>query len=245
MNTSDHIPALIKSGHILNMIANEGSSNAKTLSSQLKIPSATCYRILKTLHKMDWIVRDKEGYYSLSFGLSRLTQGLEHFSKLRQLLEEPIAHLAHETECAARVSIFWIRGCHKVIACQPDDSIGPYPTINRWSPIRGAAGTILMQHFSKKEIQHAISIAGEKAWQYQSEKDIWARLAQSKKRDYVIDLHSNHPYIGEIAMAIDNEASDTPAALSLFTWKNELNRSKVQKLRKIMQATIADCRQYF
>ncbi len=80
------VPALEKTNAILLLIAEQpGSMRLIDLSKSLNINKSSMFSLLHTLEKLEWVVREEDGAYSLGFALAYF--GTAYFNQF-QLIEQ-------------------------------------------------------------------------------------------------------------------------------------------------------------
>src|SRR5215217_8095488 len=106
MSAAQTIPSLHKSIGVIQAIA-DGLSPAtvRGISAALSIPSATCYRIVRTYLQHNWLREDENGGYRIAYGLARLTRSYSEIERKLALLENPLRELANSAGLSAKITL--------------------------------------------------------------------------------------------------------------------------------------------
>ena len=192
------IPILEKTVAILNALANSSTGiSAKGLSMSLNVPPATCYRILRTLGKYNWIRNNDEGQYQIAFGLASVTSaysGLEHL--LRQL-EAPLRALSDATGLSVKIAIQ--EGNYAVTAVRIESRRPNAITSKVGSKMHlaeaGATGAILLSGLPWAQADAVLNTAPKACWNKNSLEDFRDEVNQARRQKISRALGKSHPAI--------------------------------------------------
>lgn len=227
MGTDQIIPVLERAVSLLGAISNasEGLS-AKRLSMELKIPSATCYRILRTFMKHGWLQEDGEGNYRIGFGLAQITRSYASMEQKLRELKPVMQQITDETGLSAKVSVR--EGEYAVSVARTEALLPSIITFPVGAKIHlleaGSTGAILLGTLNEHELNSLIrKVSAEEKKRIIKEMDV------AKKERIARSYGTNNPSIHAVSILVD---VGCPAALSLVGWKENFSKKLKNEVEK-------------
>jgi DNA-binding IclR family transcriptional regulator len=222
------IPILEKTVSVLEAIttAKQGMS-AKNLSITLNIAPASCYRILRTLTKHNWVRDNGHGEYLLAFGLATLTRSYARLEHVLRQLEFPLRALSDDTGLSVKISMR--EGNYAVTATRtesrrPNAITSPIGSKMHLT-LAGAAGTILLASLSREEINAILDSAPQSSWSNYSRESFARDIIQAKEQGISRALGKFHPSIYAIAVPLKFSPTNT-AALAVVGWPDDFTAKR-------------------
>ncbi len=106
MNNLNTIPVLEKAIEVLEYIgAHPGRVGQSEIKTALKIPQATCYRIITTLVEHNWLVKVNGKEYDISTGMLPVVRKAEFQLERYRVLQPVLEHLAKKVGFSAKLSV--------------------------------------------------------------------------------------------------------------------------------------------
>lgn len=237
MTTAQTVPSLHKSIQILQAIS-DGLSPAtvKGISAALRIPQATCYRIVRTYLQHNWLREGQKGDYRIAFGLARLTRGYAGVEHGLALLENPMRELADCTGLSAKITL--CEGHQAVTALRaepPNQHAITSPIGSGFSLVIGSAAAVLLAGFPDEEIERIIKTAPEDCWLRQTPKDVWRRVREARVKGICRELGQYHASIFAISTALHLTETDL-VSLTLVGWPEDFERTRLPAIERQLKS---------
>lgn len=245
MKSLNTIPVLQKSIAVVERIAaGTGGITAKVLSVELGLAPATCYRILRTLVRANWLREDGHGGYVLAFGLMRVTKSLRPQERLLTLLQAPLRHLTAATGVSAKISIR--EGNQAVTAIRSDAwklNCISSPVGARMHLVEaGSAGVMLMATLSQEEFDRILETVPPGYWDRHSRESLLEDVREAAEHGFARSYGKANPSIYAISMPLDLPPIDS-AVVTIVGWPDEFEGGRDTKLLKEMQKFCAMARE--
>ena len=237
MTASQTIPSLHKSIGVLQSIA-DGLSPAtvKAISSTLRIPPATCYRIVRTFLEHNWLREDPQEGYRIGFGLARLARSYAGVKHALSQMEHPLRELAVFTGLSAKITL--CEG-HQAITALRAEPPNPHaitsPIGSGFSLVIGSAAAVLLAGFSDKEISRVIENAEESCWVRQTPEDVWRRVREVRDKGLCCELGQYHSSIFAVSIPLQLTREDR-GALTLVGWPDQFAAPRLQAIEKRLKS---------
>jgi DNA-binding IclR family transcriptional regulator len=203
MPTQKDIPVLKRAMQVLEAVTAREKATAKELSMDLEIPQATCYRILHSLTEVNWLRRDHEGYYHLSFGISRLGSLAANMARVIAKVQQPMADLRRETGLSIKISVR--EDLDWLLLARTDIPTGiplPQAAGTRAPVIVGSVGAALLSQYDDARLQEILEQIPPRVWQQYDRQRVTRAIQTCKERGYASDLGQTHPKIHAISIPL-------------------------------------------
>lgn len=212
------IPALERATQLLEVMSTNPQAHTVTdFANLLDIPVTTCFRILCTLEKADWIYPLPFGGYQLSAGLIRFLNPIHRYQALVQTIKPLLDTLSEETRRSLKISI---RQGDEAVTIHRVEFPHPYSLNSRvgsrFPLVFGSSGAALLLDSSEKEIDALLKRAPATVWAHQTRKDFLNRLAECRAEGYCRDFGGFHPSIYTISAPVRNAAGTVECAVTLL-----------------------------
>jgi DNA-binding IclR family transcriptional regulator len=237
------IPAVEKTLRLIELLScNFQAHTIAELANSLDISVTTCFRILRTLEKNDWIYPRPEGGYQFSAGLIRLLNPVYRYQILVENLRTCIVALSETMRRSVKISV---RQGDEAVTIYRADSPHPYSLSSRigarFSLLFGSSGTALLPDFSEAEIQDLVKKAPPKVWKYQTKEDFFRRLEEHRKEGCCSDFGGFHPSIYTMSASIRNAEGRVECSVTILGLHEDfMDENEVGKYRKALFRCIHD-----
>lgn len=237
ISSSHTVPILDKAIDVVTRIADsDGTESAKSLSAALKIPPATCYRILRTFLRRSWLYEPSPGVFRTGFEFSRL--GGSNLSRRLELIADVLHELARNAGVSVKVSIRegdWAVIVFRAESPKPNAISSPVGT--RVSLLEGSASAALLEHAADTEIERLIRNASPETWKRQQPDDVWRRIHDVRERGVSREPGQLHPSIHALSMPVEI-LPDTSAAITLVGWPEDFEDNERQ--HRLLRASLTE-----
>jgi DNA-binding IclR family transcriptional regulator len=239
------IPVLEKSIQVLHAVA-AGSAQASMnrLARDLKIAPATCYRILQTLERADWIRPRPAGGFELAPGLTAMLHPLGDTQRLADRLGPLLDRLADATELAVKLSV---RQADQAVTAYRAESPRAMALVGRAGarfplPL-GSSGAVLCSDLPAVALDKLIAAAPKSVWKNQTPADFRARIEQCRQPRLCVDRGSFHPQVHTLSGPVFGLQGEVLAAITLIGLPDDLPDSALPRLRRALIKTLNQCQQ--
>ncbi|MEO0531126.1 MAG: IclR family transcriptional regulator C-terminal domain-containing protein, partial [Planctomycetota bacterium] len=191
---------------------------------------ATCYRILKTLERADWIRRNEDDGYDLSAGLLPIAKRLVDVERSARAVQPLLQQLAEDHSLTAKLSLRLGIEQTTLAVAQPRQAFNvAAPVGSRYPVVWGASGAALLSQLTDEQIDELIESVPASDWGHEQAQDLWERIQRVRKKG-VCDNIGLHPKgIDTIAAPIASWAA--PCAITLIGLRGDITTSRLSKLR--------------
>jgi len=231
MASPQTIPILERTTELLAAVAGSADGlTAKQIILQLKIPQATCYRILRTLVQCGWLQEGAGGLYRPAYELVRLARSWTDLENRLSQVKPKLEALAELTGLSAKISL--LEGAQAVIAMRsrtqrPNSIVSP---VGSRIPLAesGSAGLMLLAQLPKDERERLL-----KKLPAARRKTLLAAAATAARQRMARAYGSDHPSIYAVSIGL---TADVPVALSLVGWPEDFAGSGQKKIERTLKA---------
>jgi len=230
----NQIPVLEKSIRLLQLISgDEDSANSSSLAKRMGMSQSTCYRILKTLEKADWICQGKRGGYRISFGLFPLLQPLMDLQRIAEIAQPVLDELARKCQMSAKLCARQDRRQVTVAAGKPQTPISILASVGMPYPVVVAAsGAALLARLNDEDLECLIATTPAEDWQHDNPAKLRERVRQCRDKGMCENI-GHHPQ-GIDALACPVEFSRMPLSLSLIGLRGDFGYTVLPDLRELL-----------
>ena len=228
------IPVLQKAISVVDALGtNGGGLTAKQLSSQLEIPPATCYRILRTLGQANWLREGDRGDFHVAFGLARAVRACSDVDRQLLLVRPLLEQLAEETGLSAKISLR--EGRHAVTAMRAEaDRMNQMST-----PVgarlhlleAGSAGIILLANMPEEESRRILAAPPSKRVEKHRREEIEREIHEAAKCGVARAFGTVHHSIWALSAPVALAVKQT-VALTIVGWPEEFSKPRQPVLQK-------------
>jgi len=243
MNNEHTIPAVEKAVALLAYLGNSshGATQAE-LARELGITPSTCYRIIQTLQKHDWLRKVGGNRFDLSAGMLATTMKLANqaarFEVCRPLLEK----LANQTGLSAKLSI---RQGNDQISLIRAESPNPVSISGRegarFPVIEGSVGAVLLYREEMSDIE---ALAAGCKDDIDEKKDLTLvrdRIEEVRRHGYCFNAKANRWRIDALSVPLSGEDGEVLAAITLLGFDDDFSPACLEKLLTAMKSCAAGC----
>jgi DNA-binding IclR family transcriptional regulator len=223
MNKDNMIPALDKALSLLEHLGrNSGGSTQAELSAKLGITQSTCYRILQTLLRHDFVKKQAGSRFDISSGLlaasMRLADSVRRFDRAQPLLDS----LSSRTGFSSKLSIrqgfeqLSILRAESPLAVSVSGKIGA-----RFPLIEGSVGAALLCAEEPAAIHELAKACQESIDEATDITLVLKRVAELRERGYALNATENRWNVEALSAPVRDSAGGVAAALTLIGFKDE------------------------
>jgi DNA-binding IclR family transcriptional regulator len=226
------IPVLRRAISVVEALGtNGGGLTAKQLSTQLGIPPATCYRILRTLTLANWLREGNRGEYHVAFGLFRAARACSDIDRQLLLVRPLLEHLAEETGLSAKISLR--EGDHAVTAMRAEArrmTLISTPVGARTHLLEtGSAGVILLADMPATESSRILS--APRNWQRGTKEQVEQDIRGAAQNGVARAHGTVNPSIWAVSVAVAVPPAQA-MALTIVGWPDDFSKQRQPLLEK-------------
>ena len=206
--------------NILNLFKTHSKLSFTDIQKTLKYNKSTLFRILYTLEKNSYLLKDKNGRYEVGLNIFILGNQISRIGKLRKVSEIYLEKLTEETNLTSHIGI--IEGLQVLIIDKYNPSNSGIKMVSRiGAPVPAhctGQGKVLLAYSPRKIVEKIIKKYGLQRFTSNTitlADDIFVELEKIRERGYAIDNSEHEKYIHCIAFPIMNEFNELEAAISI------------------------------
>ena len=206
--------------NILNLFKTHSKLSFTDIQKTLKYNKSTLFRILYTLEKNSYLLKDKNGRYEVGLNIFILGNQISRIGKLRKVSEIYLEKLTEETNLTSHIGI--IEGLQVLIIDKYNPSNSGIKMVSRiGAPVPAhctGQGKVLLAYSPRKIVEKIIKNYGLKRFTLNTiirPDDFFVELEKIRERGYAIDNSEHEKYIHCIAFPIMNEFNELEAAISI------------------------------
>lgn len=243
MNKKHIIPAVEKAVALIEHLghSDHGVTQAE-LAKELEITGSTCYRIIQTLQKHEWLRKLPGNRYDLSSGIlsaaMKLVNPAKRFERCQPLLNE----LAESSGLSVKLSIR--QGGDQITILRAES---PRPmTVSgkvgaRFPVIEGSVGAALLSNNSEADICQLASLCREEIKEKENPRLVLDRIADIRKKGYCFNARLNRWKVDAMSIPMENEEGLVEAAITLLGFDDDFVADRLDELIVSLQRTAAAC----
>ncbi len=222
MNEYNLIPAVDKAFALIEHLGrNPGGSSQAELSAKLGISASTCYRILQTMLRHDFVRKIPGGRFDLSSGLlsaaQRLFDDARRFERVQPLLDD----LAAKTSFSCKLSIRQGFEQVSILRAESPSAVSVSGKIGaRFPLIEGSVGAALICD-DPDDLERLAKSCKEPLEEAANPALVEERVAQIKSRGYALNARPNRWNIEAMSVPVRDASRSVVAALTLIGFQDE------------------------
>lgn len=236
------VPALDKGLDILELLSRGGKPQTLAdLARELNRSSSELFRMVATLEKRDYIIRDPAtGAYRLSMKLYEMSHTHSPVESLVSAARGPMRELADESRESCHLSVLE-RGRLVVVVEEPSAervrvSVEVGSTI---SAVESASGRVLLAHLRPAELSDLLERNPDfTKLSLRKQAAMREELERIRRDGYTIAAGA-YPFVTDIAVFVGAADTDVAASLAIPRLAGGANDGKEQQLRVLMQRSAA------
>ena len=229
MKNKNLIPVLEKAIQVMEYIgAHKDRVTQSELISALKLPQATCYRIITTLVENNWLTKCNNNQFDISSGLfpvaSKVLFQLERYKNLQPILE----HLAKKVGYSVKLSVRDGNEQVNILSAKAPWDIAVTTTIGSRCPLTdgGSAGIILLSAMDKSKLASLVKTIKDKREANSVFQSLLENITTFKQQGYYFNPASTDPkarwHVDALSIAVSGADRRPSAALTLLSLPGEL-----------------------
>ena len=243
METKYTVDTIQKGINVLNLFKTHSKLSFTDIQKALKYNKSTLFRILYTLEKNQYLLKDKHGRYELGLNIFILGNQLSRIGKLKKGSEVYLRELAEETNLTSHIGI--LEGMQVLIIEKYDPSNSSIKMVSRVGrPVPAhctGLGKALLSYSPRKIVEKIIKNYGLQSYTVNTITQVdkfFTELEKIKEQGYAIDNSEHEKHIHCIALPILNEFNELEAAISITGMVMDfLDEETVNKNIKLLQKT--------
>jgi len=219
MNEQNTIPVLEKAILALTYLGGiaDGATQAEMVD-ELKLSKATCYRMVQTFCKHNWLYKRSDMRYDLSYGLLNVCEKLVDRFAAYKLMQKPLENLCRKTDLSTKLSIR--KGENEFITLLRVDADTPVAVTGKvgaaFPIIEGSVGGVLLSEASSSELRTLIEKCAADIQEKNEPEVLYARINECKEKGYCFCGKVNRWKIETVSAPIKNGDGKIGAAVSLL-----------------------------
>ena len=237
MNNENLIPALDKALSLLEHLGrNAGGVTQAELSSKLDITQSTCYRILQTLQRHDFVKKQAGGRFDISGGLLtaalRLVDRAKRFERAQPILDA----LAAKTGFSCKLSIrqgfeqISILRAESPLAVSVSGKIGA-----RFPLIEGSVGAALLASDDEAALSSLAEACKDDIEERKDFSIVRRRISEIREKGFAVNDRPNRWNIEALSAPVRDSEGSVAAAITLIGFKDEFK--DIKSLSTILAAS--------
>lgn len=237
------IPVLEKALDLVQVLAEDGvGATSAGLAKRLSIAPSTCYRILQTLVKHDWLRVEESGRFAFSTGLLPLLKPLSDYRLLFDHLREPLEKVVEETGLTAKISVKHGESAVTVYRVESPRGLAPNSKVGAAFPLAyGSSGACLLAGLDDVGVGRILAESPAEVWRLQSPEDVWVRVTEVRKKGTCYDPGQFQTQVHGISAPVFGRDRAVFAAVTVVGWADDFAEKKRTRLRKCMLACAGAC----
>lgn len=243
MNNDHIIPAVEKAVLLLGRLgkSKRGATQAE-LAKELEITPSTCYRIIQTLLRHDWIAKLPGNRYDLSGGMlsaaMKLAGRASRFEAAQPLLEALSAKIGLSCKLSIR------QGAEQMTILRAES---PRPMAvsgkvgSRFPLVEGSVGAALLRADAEADILALAAECREDVPERQRPELTLRRIAEIKAKGFCLNSGASRWKVAAMSVPVMEVDGQVAAALTLLGFDDDFPADKLDALAAQATATAADC----
>ena len=234
------IPVLERSVEVMEYIASHpGRVSQPELIAALKIPQATCYRIIATLVAANWLVKLPGNKYDIAPAIARLSRKTELQLEKYRPLQPALDYLARQVGYSVKLSVPDASEHVSVLSAKApwDIALTAAPGTRFEIKDGGSVAIILLADLPAAKRSNILAQAGNPI-------KLKQQLADYKRNGYSLNRASENPaqrsQIDALSVAICSE-NKVCGVLTLLSMPGELEKTDLSELLEAMRKTARFC----
>ncbi|MBT62612.1 MAG: transcriptional regulator [Puniceicoccaceae bacterium] len=240
MSNSQTIPALHKAVSVIEYLADRNDAvPVKELSYALKIPPASCYRMVNTLLERNWLCEEPSGGLRIAFGLAHVARTYSELETRLREFEPSLRELSEQLQMSVKVSLR--EGHFATTALRAEPSLPNAITSPIGSRIHlaiGSAAAVLLAQMPDHEIKTVMGSAPRKAWERQQPDDVWKRIRDCREQGACFELGQYHPSIFACSIPLQLTETDL-VALTAVGWPEDFEKQDREKVAAGLRSAVS------
>lgn len=202
------------------------------------VTASTCYRVLKSLEKYNWIEKREDGTFIPGPGLLPLavklcTKPTGNWDQARQIL----SRLAAKTHLACKLSIR--RGDEQVVTARAE-SPGPFSVSGKTGAVfpvlEGSVGASLLADSSRTELDELLKSCREEIPEKKDPELLYRAVEMVKRTGYILNTTHNRWRIGALSVPLRDPLGRIVGALTLLGMADDFSASRITQYLKAMKS---------
>ncbi len=243
MNNDNTIPAVEKTVALLEKLGkSENGATQAELANELGITQSTCYRILQTLQKHDWVKKNSGSRYDLSGGIlaasMKLSDKIRRFDKAQPILDR----LANESGLSCKLSIR--QGTDQLTILRAES---PGPIIvsgkvgTRFPVIEGSVGAALLSGDSEETIKNLCNGCGESIIEKTNPEIVIERINQIREKGYCLNSKQNRWKVEAMSVPLKDNEGNVAGTLTLLGFEDDFSIVNAPRYAEMLKKSAEDC----
>ncbi len=242
MSASQTIPSLHKAISVLEWIGQSPAPvSVKELTYDLKIPPASCYRIVRTLLAHDFLREEPEGGLRIGFGVAKLARAYSDIERALQLVRAPLRDLANRLGLSAKISLREGEWAVTLLRAEPPSRNAITSPVGQRIPLSrgGSAAAALLSVLPDAEIRSLLAVASREG-QGRPDPSYLAKEARSFRRTGVArNFGVQHPSIYAMSVLLDLTPTDR-VAVSVVGWPEDFQEASLKSIERTLRESIGE-----
>ncbi len=240
---NNKIPAVEKTILLLELLAKRpnGATQAE-MKNGLNISMSTAYRILQTLLKHKWVMKDQFGIYTLDNGLLPLLYPFRNRLSGLDLAQTVINDLTAAYDLACKISIR--RGLEQVtlLRAEADGPIQLAGHVGSSFPLtEGSVGAALLVQSDDAEIREIALECGGDIPENTDPSLVIENVRNVRNLGYALNMRKNRWNIAALSMPVYDEKGSVAAAITLIGAESDFSGDKLETMVGALKAAAEKC----
>ncbi|HEX2949505.1 MAG TPA: IclR family transcriptional regulator [Armatimonadota bacterium] len=237
------IPSIEKTIALLEYLGKlQGGASQGELVAELDITASTCYRILQTLQKHDWVRQQPGNKYDLANGMMPMLMKLSDFSARFALAQPALERLANRAGLSCKLSI---RQGHEQVTILRAESPQPMTVSgkigSRFPLIEGSVGAALLYAETPDMIADQIAVCTESIAEITDPQIVLSRIRDIHQQGYCLNIKYNRWKVEAMSSPVIDDDGRVIAAITLLGFQDDFRSDKLDGLSAALHDAVTEC----
>ena len=243
MNKEHIIPAVAKAVGLLEYLGrSERGATQAELAKELDITVSTCYRIIQTLQKSDWLRKLPGNRYDVSGGLlaaaMKLIDSTARFDGAQPILER----LAAQTGLSCKLSIRQGREQLTILRAESPRPMSVSGKVGvRFPVVEGSVGAALLSTESAEDIAQLAATCREEIPEKDTPEIIMERIRDIQRQGYCFNARRSRWKVDAMSSPVPDTDGRSVAAITLLGFDDDFQKTMLDELAGHLRTAVDEC----
>ncbi|MEI8247695.1 MAG: IclR family transcriptional regulator [Lentisphaerota bacterium] len=243
MNKENIVPAVAKTLELLDSLGrSERGATQAELMKELNITMSTCYRIIQTLHKYDWIRKLPGNRYDISGGLLSAAMKLSDSTARFKAAQPALEHLAAQVGLSAKLSIRQGSEQITILRAESPKPLSVYGRVgSRFPIVEGSVGAALLSAVAPDDIVRLAAECRDKIPEKANPEIIMDRILDIHHQGYCFNARHSRWKVDAMSIPVADTDGQVIAAITLLGFDDDFQKIKLDELAAHLRRVAVEC----
>ncbi len=245
MNNDNTNPAVEKTLLLLRYLGqNDAGGTQAELARELGISASTCYRILQTLWKHDWVQKGANSRYELSGGILAATMRLHRQMSRLEHCQPILDDLATATGLSVKLSIRQGNEQVTVLRAESPRPVSVSGKVGaRFPVVEGSVGAALLSQTDPEEVRELALASRDDIPERHNPELVLERVQAIRAQGYCLISGQSRWRIDALSAPLASPEGRVVAALTLLGIDDDFAAGRIEPLAAALLDAIRTCRE--